>query len=139
MALRVSDLCASFALVLVQISLIGVLSFYVHVSLHVGFNQSKACMTFSFAEVVLGTRIYFPRCQFELTPCFDKMVYDDGGVGGGESRVRESEGGDRIDRRMGSLFGLRRICPAEKFSGGGEWWPAAGELAGEDEWERERC
>ncbi|GJR11056.1 hypothetical protein Tco_0793708 [Tanacetum coccineum] len=78
------------------------------------------------------------------------MVYDDGGVGGGESRVRESEGGDRIDRRMGSLFGLRRICPPEKFSGGsewwpaadgsiekfsggGEWWPAAGELAGEDE------
>ncbi|GJW39557.1 hypothetical protein Tco_0065402 [Tanacetum coccineum] len=36
------------------------------------------------------------------------MVYDDGGVGGGESRVRKSEGGDRIDRRMGSLFGLRR-------------------------------
>ncbi|GJT04526.1 putative reverse transcriptase domain-containing protein [Tanacetum coccineum] len=67
------------------------------------------------------------------------MVYDDGGVGGGESRVRESEGGDRIDRRMGSLFGLRRICPPEKFSGGGEWWPAAGELAGEDEWEREIC
>ncbi|GJX74765.1 putative reverse transcriptase domain-containing protein, partial [Tanacetum coccineum] len=29
MAFRVSDLCASFALVLVQISLIGVLSFYV--------------------------------------------------------------------------------------------------------------
>ncbi|GJS11059.1 transposase, MuDR, MULE transposase domain protein [Tanacetum coccineum] len=58
------------------------------------------------------------------------MVYDDGGVGGGESRVRESEGGDRIDRRMGSLFGLRRICPPEKFSGGGatvagggRWWP----------------
>ncbi|GKD27571.1 hypothetical protein Tco_1233785, partial [Tanacetum coccineum] len=46
------------------------------------------------------------------------MVYDDGGVGGGESRVRKSEGGDRIDRRMGSLFGLRRICPPEKFSGG---------------------
>ncbi|GJW24270.1 putative ribonuclease H-like domain-containing protein [Tanacetum coccineum] len=41
--------------------------------------------------------------------CCGQMVYDDGGVGGGESRVRESEGGDRIDRRMGSLFGLRRI------------------------------
>ncbi|GKB86075.1 hypothetical protein Tco_0958347 [Tanacetum coccineum] len=53
------------------------------------------------------------------------MVYDDGGVGG-ESRVRESEGGDRIDRRMGSLFGLRRICPPEKFSGGGARWPAVG-------------
>ncbi|GKG42916.1 hypothetical protein Tco_0479600, partial [Tanacetum coccineum] len=47
------------------------------------------------------------------------MVYDDGGIGGGESRVRESEGGDRIDRRMGSLFGLRRKNPPEKFSGGG--------------------
>ncbi|GKF15109.1 hypothetical protein Tco_0056571, partial [Tanacetum coccineum] len=64
------------------------------------------------------------------------MVYDDGGVGG-ESRVRESDGGDRIDRGMGSLFGLRRICPPEKFSGGGatvagggRWWP--------DEDERER-
>ncbi|GKB90135.1 hypothetical protein Tco_0962407, partial [Tanacetum coccineum] len=68
-----------------------------------------------------------------------KMVYDDGGVSGGESRVGESEGGDRIDRRMGSLFGLRRICPPEKFSGGGEWWPAAGELAGEDGGEGEEC
>ncbi|GJV32339.1 hypothetical protein Tco_1392739, partial [Tanacetum coccineum] len=54
------------------------------------------------------------------------MVYDDGGVGGGESRVRESKGGDRIDRRIGSLFCLRRICPPEKFSGGDEWWPAVG-------------
>ncbi|GKD53932.1 hypothetical protein Tco_1287319, partial [Tanacetum coccineum] len=56
------------------------------------------------------------------------MVYDDGGVGG-ESRVRESDGGDRIDRGMGSLFGLRRICLPKKFSGGDEWrrrwfrWP----------------
>ncbi|GKB16380.1 putative reverse transcriptase domain-containing protein [Tanacetum coccineum] len=74
MAFRVSDLCASFALVLVQISLIGVFLLISRVSFLVGFNQSKACMTFSFAEVVLGTRIYFPRCQFELTPCFDKLV-----------------------------------------------------------------
>ncbi|GJZ02611.1 hypothetical protein Tco_0520572 [Tanacetum coccineum] len=66
-----------------------------------------------------------------------KMVYDDGGVGGGESRVRESEGGDRIDRRMGSLFGLRRICPPEKFSGGGEWWPAVGG-GGRINWGRKR-
>ncbi|GKG42469.1 hypothetical protein Tco_0476767, partial [Tanacetum coccineum] len=64
-----------------------------------------------------------------------------GGVGGGYRCVEESGVVDRVHRRMGSLFGLRRICPSEKFSGGGEWWPAAGELAGEDEWEREiwRC
>ncbi|GKA34863.1 hypothetical protein Tco_0721292, partial [Tanacetum coccineum] len=47
-------------------------------------------------------------------------------VGWWKWRVGESELVDRIDRRMGSLFGLRRICPPEKFSGGGEWWPAAG-------------
>ncbi|GJT52445.1 hypothetical protein Tco_0978602 [Tanacetum coccineum] len=68
---------------------------------------------------------------------------DDGGlsmvvaVGWWKWRVGESELVDRIDRRMGSLFGLRRICPPEKFSGGGEWWPAAGELAGEEGWDRE--
>ncbi|GJS30684.1 reverse transcriptase domain-containing protein [Tanacetum coccineum] len=49
-----------------------------------------------------------------------------GGGGGVIRRVKESELVDRIDRWMGSLFGLRRICPPEKFSGGGEWWPAAG-------------
>ncbi|GKG49962.1 hypothetical protein Tco_0518736, partial [Tanacetum coccineum] len=59
-------------------------------------------------------------------------------VGWWKWRVGESELVDRLDRRIGSLFGLRRICPPEKFSGGGEWWPAARELAGEDEWERER-
>ncbi|GJU23865.1 hypothetical protein Tco_1157207 [Tanacetum coccineum] len=56
-----------------------------------------------------------------------------------EARVGASECGDRIDRVMGSIFGIRRKSPPEKFSGGGEWWPAAGELAGEDEWEREIC
>ncbi|GKG52193.1 hypothetical protein Tco_0547068, partial [Tanacetum coccineum] len=65
------------------------------------------------------------------------MVYDDGDVDGGESRVRESEGGDRIDQRMGSLFGLRRICPPEKFSDGGVM-VAGGELAGGRIFEGER-
>ncbi|GKG45625.1 hypothetical protein Tco_0498071, partial [Tanacetum coccineum] len=44
------------------------------------------------------------------------MVMASGGV---ESRVRESDGGDRIDREMGRIFGLRRKSPPEKFSGGG--------------------
>ncbi|GKC27661.1 hypothetical protein Tco_1034955 [Tanacetum coccineum] len=45
---------------------------------------------------------------------------DDGaGGGGGEWRVRESDGGDRIDRSDGESFGLRRKNPPEKFSGGG--------------------
>ncbi|GKF03665.1 hypothetical protein Tco_0030588, partial [Tanacetum coccineum] len=63
---------------------------------------------------------------------------DDGGMmmvvaaggGGGEWRVRESDGGDRIDRSDGESFGLRRKNPPEKFSGGGtpvaagrrRWW-----------------
>ncbi|GJY73352.1 hypothetical protein Tco_0477783 [Tanacetum coccineum] len=55
-----------------------------------------------------------------------------GGDGGVIRRVEESGVGDRIDRVTRNDFGLRRICPPEKFSGGGEWWPAAGELAGED-------
>ncbi|GJV31323.1 hypothetical protein Tco_1391723 [Tanacetum coccineum] len=41
-------------------------------------------------------------------------------------RVRESGSGDRIDRVVGSLFGLAGKIPPEKFSGGGGWWPAAG-------------
>ncbi|GJU47828.1 hypothetical protein Tco_1217383 [Tanacetum coccineum] len=41
------------------------------------------------------------------------------GGGGGEWRVRESDGGDRIDRSDGESFGLRRKNPPEKFSGGG--------------------
>ncbi|GKG32768.1 hypothetical protein Tco_0430278, partial [Tanacetum coccineum] len=55
------------------------------------------------------------------------IVYDDGGVGGGESRVRESEGGDRIDRRMGRTFGVGRESSPENVSGGcggGRRWPA---------------
>ncbi|GJR58257.1 hypothetical protein Tco_1500419 [Tanacetum coccineum] len=43
---------------------------------------------------------------------------------GGERRVRESGSGDRVHRVVGSNFGLRRKSPPEKFSGGGEWWPA---------------
>ncbi|GKB74084.1 hypothetical protein Tco_0935496 [Tanacetum coccineum] len=44
------------------------------------------------------------------------MVMASGGV---ESRVRESDGGDRIDREMGRIFGVGRKDPPEKFSGGG--------------------
>ncbi|GJU18187.1 retrovirus-related pol polyprotein from transposon TNT 1-94 [Tanacetum coccineum] len=41
--------------------------------------------------------------------------------GGGEvmKRVRESGYGDRIDRKMGLVFGVGRKIPPEKFSGGG--------------------
>ncbi|GKB51120.1 hypothetical protein Tco_0901873, partial [Tanacetum coccineum] len=66
------------------------------------------------------------------------MVYDDGGVGGGESRVRESDGGDRIDRGMGSLFGFGQKSPPENFSGGGSGGRRRRELAGEDDREREK-
>ncbi|GJW18919.1 retrovirus-related pol polyprotein from transposon TNT 1-94 [Tanacetum coccineum] len=60
---------------------------------------------------------------------------DDGGVmewrwGGSGSRVGdfrrvvESVIGDRVDPLVGSILGLRRKNPPEKFSGGGAWWPA---------------
>ncbi|GKB94985.1 hypothetical protein Tco_0981122, partial [Tanacetum coccineum] len=39
--------------------------------------------------------------------------------GGVESRVRESDGGDRIDREMGRIFGVGRKTPPENFSDGG--------------------
>ncbi|GJW92882.1 hypothetical protein Tco_0172554 [Tanacetum coccineum] len=52
-------------------------------------------------------------------------------------RVRESGSGDRIDRVVGSLFGLAGKIPPEKFSGGGEWWPAVGRPAGEEGGERD--
>ncbi|GJZ36288.1 hypothetical protein Tco_0582105 [Tanacetum coccineum] len=55
-----------------------------------------------------------------------------GGDGGVIRRVEESGVGDRVDRVTRNDFGLRRKSPPEKFSGGGEWWPAAGELAGEE-------
>ncbi|GJR17592.1 hypothetical protein Tco_0966119 [Tanacetum coccineum] len=54
-------------------------------------------------------------------------------------RVGESDVGDRVDPEVGSVFGLRRKSPPEKFSGGGEWWPAAGELAGEEGWRGREC
>ncbi|GKD61920.1 hypothetical protein Tco_1299429, partial [Tanacetum coccineum] len=38
--------------------------------------------------------------------------------GGVESRVRESDGGDRIDREMGRVFGVGRKSSPENFSGG---------------------
>ncbi|GKA22538.1 hypothetical protein Tco_0708500, partial [Tanacetum coccineum] len=46
-------------------------------------------------------------------------------------RVEESGVGDRVDRVTRNDFGLRRKSPPEKFSGGGEWWPAAGESSPE--------
>ncbi|GKA26047.1 reverse transcriptase domain-containing protein [Tanacetum coccineum] len=57
-----------------------------------------------------------------------------GGDGGVIRRVEESGVGDRVDRVTRNDFGLRRKSPPEKFSGGGEWWPAAGKLAGEEGW-----
>ncbi|GJW01184.1 hypothetical protein Tco_1556435, partial [Tanacetum coccineum] len=38
--------------------------------------------------------------------------------GGVESRVRESDGGDRIDREMGRIFGVGRKSSPENFSDG---------------------
>ncbi|GJS19015.1 hypothetical protein Tco_0413487 [Tanacetum coccineum] len=61
-------------------------------------------------------------------------------------RVRESGYGDRIDRKMGSVFGVGRKNPAGKVfrrrssdgGGGRRWWPAAGgyerERVGELTW-----
>ncbi|GKD69156.1 hypothetical protein Tco_1323246, partial [Tanacetum coccineum] len=60
-------------------------------------------------------------------------------VGWQRWRVEESGVGDRVDPEVGSVFGLRRKSPPEKFSGGGEWWPAAGELAGEEGWRGREC
>ncbi|GKG31184.1 hypothetical protein Tco_0423672, partial [Tanacetum coccineum] len=41
-----------------------------------------------------------------------------------ERRVEARVGGDRIDPVMGSVFGVGRRSPPEKFSDGGVWWPA---------------
>ncbi|GKD67065.1 hypothetical protein Tco_1309173, partial [Tanacetum coccineum] len=54
-------------------------------------------------------------------------VWGGGGSGGMESRVGESDMGDRIDPLMRSIFGVRRKESPEKFSGGRRWWPAAAE------------
>ncbi|GKA86223.1 putative reverse transcriptase domain-containing protein [Tanacetum coccineum] len=61
-----------------------------------------------------------------------------GGDGGDIRRVGESELVDRVDRVVGSLFGLAGKIPPEKFSGGGEWWPAVGRPAGEEGGERDQ-
>ncbi|GJW12528.1 ribonuclease H-like domain-containing protein [Tanacetum coccineum] len=48
-----------------------------------------------------------------------KMVYDDGGGSGWRWwRVRESDGGDRIDREMGRIFGVGRKSSPVNVSGG---------------------
>ncbi|GKF00554.1 hypothetical protein Tco_0023904, partial [Tanacetum coccineum] len=52
------------------------------------------------------------------------VCYDDGEDGGGGSGVVEVARGasgivDRVDPEVGSVFGLRRKNPPEKFSGGG--------------------
>ncbi|GKF63950.1 hypothetical protein Tco_0187398, partial [Tanacetum coccineum] len=52
--------------------------------------------------------------------------------GGVESRVRESDGGDRIDREMGRIFGVGRKSSSENFSGG-----CGGGRRLPDIWERE--
>ncbi|GJZ42700.1 hypothetical protein Tco_0589955 [Tanacetum coccineum] len=49
---------------------------------------------------------------------------------GSKQRVAASGGGDRVDRAMRNTFNLGRKTPPEKFSGGGEWWSAAGEGCG---------
>ncbi|GKF65112.1 hypothetical protein Tco_0188560, partial [Tanacetum coccineum] len=53
-----------------------------------------------------------------------------GGSGGVESRVGESDYGDRVDPVVRITFGLGRKTPPKKFSGGGgggrRWWGFAG-------------
>ncbi|GKA66820.1 putative ribonuclease H-like domain-containing protein [Tanacetum coccineum] len=55
-------------------------------------------------------------------------------VGWQRWRVEESGVGDRVDPEVGSVFGLRRKSPPEKFSGGGATVAGGGRFAGE-----ERC
>ncbi|GKE41616.1 hypothetical protein Tco_1468900 [Tanacetum coccineum] len=55
--------------------------------------------------------------------------YDDGEDGGGGSGVVEVARGasgivDRVDPEVGSIFGVGRKSPPEKFSGGRRWWAA---------------
>ncbi|GJS84360.1 hypothetical protein Tco_0750901, partial [Tanacetum coccineum] len=53
-----------------------------------------------------------------------------GGDGGVIRRVKESGVGDRVDRVSGSIFGVGRKTPPEKFSGDGgggrRWWGFSG-------------
>ncbi|GJT16009.1 hypothetical protein Tco_0874715 [Tanacetum coccineum] len=56
-----------------------------------------------------------PTQTNKQTPPARVAVVASGGV---ESRVRESDGGDRIDREMGRIFGVGRKSSPENFSGG---------------------
>ncbi|GJV14208.1 hypothetical protein Tco_1359531 [Tanacetum coccineum] len=55
-------------------------------------------------------------------PKTTKLTWCYGGVGGDVAavrwRVKESDGGDRIDREMGRIFGVGRKSSPENFSGG---------------------
>ncbi|GKA03760.1 hypothetical protein Tco_0676541, partial [Tanacetum coccineum] len=58
-------------------------------------------------------------------------------VGWWKWRVEESGVGDRVDRVSGSIFGVGRKTPPEKFSGGGgggrRWWGSPEKKGGEGE------
>ncbi|GKG24321.1 hypothetical protein Tco_0394949, partial [Tanacetum coccineum] len=53
-------------------------------------------------------------------------------VGWQRWRVEESGVGDRVDPEVGSVFGLRRKSPPEKFSGGDATVAGGGRFAGEE-------
>ncbi|GJT07689.1 hypothetical protein Tco_0842151 [Tanacetum coccineum] len=69
----------------------------------------------SYGKAILDSN---PRSTVKLRVTVNpdgKTYFDSGGV---ESRVRESDGGDRIDREMGRIFGVGRKSSPENFSGG---------------------
>ncbi|GJY07561.1 hypothetical protein Tco_0374615 [Tanacetum coccineum] len=61
-----------------------------------------------------------PGCPLQDAPSVVGWQWGGGGSGGGESRVGESDMGDRIDPLMRSIFGVRQKGSPEKFSGGGD-------------------